>query len=179
LTEDYDLRLRLLLHGIRIAYEPAAVGYGEAPTTWATARRQRERWLAGTYHSSRRLLGHLLRQAIHCRDLILLDGVAQMVFPSYSTLTVLSVAVLLVQLAVNRIWGPLVSAALLWAWVSFIVALVLYPFLGLALERAPLRAYLVILTGPAFILWRTWLALVARFGKESTTWVRTPRRIAR
>ncbi|GAF83768.1 unnamed protein product, partial [marine sediment metagenome] len=54
LTDDYALRLRLLLHGIRITYEPAAVGYGEAPATWAVARRQHERWLAGTYRSSRR-----------------------------------------------------------------------------------------------------------------------------
>jgi hypothetical protein len=54
-------------------------------------------------------------------------------------------------------------------------ALILYPLLGLALERAPLRAYLAILSGPAFIVWRTWLALAARSRRE-VTWVRTPRR---
>jgi len=177
LTEDYDLRLRLLLHGIRIAYEPAAIGYGEAPATWAIARKQRQRWLAGTYHSSRRNLGPLLRQAFRRRDPALLDGVAQMVFPSYSTLTVLSVTALLLQLAADWIWRGHVPSTLLLLWLLIIGALVLYPFLGLALERAPLRAYLVILTGPAFILWRTWLAIVARFGRRPVTWVRTPRRV--
>ena len=41
LTEDYQLRQKLLLAGIKITYEPAAMGYGEAPLTWAQARTQR------------------------------------------------------------------------------------------------------------------------------------------
>lgn len=176
LTEDYDLRLRLLLHGIRITYEPAAIGYGEAPATWAIARKQRQRWLAGTYHSTRRNLGPLLRQALRRRDPALLDGMAQMIFPSYSTLTVLAVAALFLQLLMK--WSGLLSApTILWLlWSLVIGALILYPFLGLAVERAPLRAYLAILTGPIFILWRTWLAIVSRFGHQPVTWVRTPRR---
>ena len=178
LTEDYDLRLRLLQHGIRIAYEPTAIGRGEAPVTWDVARRQRERWLAGAYRSSRRYLGCLLRQALH-RDWAALDGVAQMVFPSYSTLAAVSVAALLLQLTANLVFGPLVASGLLWLWVTVLLALLIYPLLGLALERAPLRAYLVLLTGPAFIVWRTWLALVSRPGRRTISWVRTPRRAAR
>jgi hypothetical protein len=49
----------------------------------------------------------------------------------------------------------------------------LYPLIGLALERAPFKAYLVILTGPIFILWRIWLSLVTRFGTKRIVWVRT------
>jgi hypothetical protein len=44
---------------------------------------------------------------------------------------------------------------------------------GLALERAPVRAYVAILLGPYFILWRTWLALISRFGGKQVTWIRT------
>jgi hypothetical protein len=43
----------------------------------------------------------------------------------------------------------------------------------LALERAPLRAYIVILSGPFFIVWRTILALFSRYLNKSTIWVRT------
>jgi cellulose synthase/poly-beta-1,6-N-acetylglucosamine synthase-like glycosyltransferase len=177
-TEDYDLRLRLLLHGIRIAYEPAAIGYGEAPATWAIARRQRQRWLTGRFHSTRAHLVHLLRQALHRCDPVLLDGVAQMIFPSYSTLTVLSMMALLAQLTVNLVWHPLISPTVLLLWSLVIVLLLIYPFLGLTLERAPLSAYAVILTGAVFILWRTWLAIVSRLSRRSTSWVRTPRRAA-
>jgi hypothetical protein len=41
------------------------------------------------------------------------------------------------------------------------------------LEKAPFKAYLAILSGPFFILWRTWLALAARFGSKPVIWIRT------
>jgi len=44
---------------------------------------------------------------------------------------------------------------------------------GLLLEKAPLKAYLVILTGPFFILWRTILVLRIFLGKGEISWVRT------
>ena len=48
LTEDYNLRQQLLLGGIRITYEPEALGQGEATQTWRQARVQRARWLRGS-----------------------------------------------------------------------------------------------------------------------------------
>ena len=98
-----------------------------------------------------------------------------MVFPSYSTLTVLCIGALLLQLLTNAIWGAIVPPTLLWLWATSIIALVAYPFIGLFLEHAPPRAYLVILTGPVFILWRSWLAIVSRVGRH-VTWVPIPRR---
>jgi hypothetical protein len=54
-----------------------------------------------------------------------------------------------------------------------VATLLIYPLVGLALERAPFRAYIAILLGPYFILWRTWLALNSRFGGKQVTWIRT------
>ena len=176
LTEDYDLRLRLLLCGVRIAYEPAAVGYGEAPQTWAAARRQRERWLVGVHRSGRAHLGSLVRQAARRPNALLLDGIARIVLPSYSTLTLLTAAGLVVQVGLAALGWVDIPAALLWAWLGILVLLVAYPFFGLALDRAPRRAFAAALTGPAFVLWRTWLALLLRLGGAANTWVRTPRR---
>jgi hypothetical protein len=45
----------------------------------------------------------------------------------------------------------------------------------LALEKAPLKAYLVILTGPIFIVWRSFLSIRARYLRGDLRWVRTPR----
>jgi hypothetical protein len=59
------------------------------------------------------------------------------------------------------------------AWAAMVVMLFAYPLVGLALERAPVRAYIAIMLGPYFILWRTWLALMSRFGKKPVTWIRT------
>jgi cellulose synthase/poly-beta-1,6-N-acetylglucosamine synthase-like glycosyltransferase len=60
LTEDFDLTLRIIGHGFRVAYEPRAVAYTEAPRTDAELRRQRIRWGRGAlqvFVKHRRLLG--------------------------------------------------------------------------------------------------------------------------
>ena len=173
LTEDYQLRQRLLLEGIPIAYEPAAVGYGEAPHTWAQARAQRARWLRGTRDASEQFARRLLAEGIRRRDMALLDGALQAHLPSYSTLTMMSLFALLAQALANWLIGPLFSWGVVGTWGAVVAALFVYPFIGLFLERAPIRAYLAILSGPVFIIWRTWLALTARLGGRPMVWVRT------
>jgi 1,2-diacylglycerol 3-beta-glucosyltransferase len=173
LTEDYQLRQRLLLEGIKIAYEPAAIGYGEAPRTWAQARAQRARWLRGTRDASQRFARRLLVEGIKRRDTALLDGALQAYLPSYSTLTMISATCLLIQIVVNWLIEPIVSWSLVRAWAAVVGTLFVYPLIGLGLEKAPLKAYLAILSGPFFILWRTWLALAARCGSKPVTWIRT------
>jgi cellulose synthase/poly-beta-1,6-N-acetylglucosamine synthase-like glycosyltransferase len=173
LTEDYELRQRLLLEGVKIAYEPTAVGYGEAPRTWAQARAQRARWLRGTHDASQQFARRLLVEGIRRRDEVLLEGAAQAYLPSYSTLNLVTTLWLLAQVLINWQVGPLFSTGVLWGWGAVVGALFIYPFIGLALEGAPLRAYLAILSGAIFVAWRTWLALTARFGRRRVTWIRT------
>ncbi len=171
LTEDYEFRQKLLLNGIKIAYEPAAVGYGEAPVNWTVARAQRARWLNGTFRASRRFAGELLRVGLRHRDLAALDGAAQSLLPSYSTLTLMSVVLLIAHL----LWSSFSAPSLILAWGAVVAVMAVYPLIGLILERAPLRAYVAISLGPVFIIWRTALSLAARFGKP-VEWVRTARR---
>jgi len=60
LTEDFDLTLKVLANGLRVAYQPRAVAYTEAPRTDAELRRQRIRWARGglqVLRKSRRLIG--------------------------------------------------------------------------------------------------------------------------
>jgi 1,2-diacylglycerol 3-beta-glucosyltransferase len=175
LTEDYQLRQRLLLEGIKITYEPAAIGRGEAPRTWAQAQVQRARWLRGTRDASHRFARRLLVEGIRRRDTAMLDGALQAYLPSYSTLTMMCTISLLAQVLVNWLVGPAFpfSWGLVGTWAAVVGALSVYPLIGLALKKAPLRAYLAILSGPFFIVWRTWLALVARLGSKPVIWIRT------
>lgn len=173
LTEDFQLRQRLLLEGIRIGYEPAAVGRGEAAPTWAQAQAQRKRWLRGTHDSSQRFARRLLIEGLRRRDGALIDGALQAYLPSYSTLTLIVGAAVLAQAGINWMAGSVVPWMAVGGWVAVLAVLFVYPLFGLALERAPLRAYAAILSGPIFILWRTWLALVARVGGRPIAWVRT------
>jgi 1,2-diacylglycerol 3-beta-glucosyltransferase len=173
LTEDYHLRYKLLLNGIRIAYEPAAMGYGEAPLTWSRARTQRARWLRGTHDTSQQYVKHLIVEGMKRRNLAMLDGALQAIFPSYSTLSVLVLLVFAIQVPIAYLIESGLPRALIGAWAAMVLTLLIYPLVGLALERAPARAYIAILLGPFFILWRTWLALTSRFGGKEVTWIRT------
>jgi len=161
------------LEGVRIVYEPAAKGYGEATPTWAQARAQRARWLRGTRDASQQFARHLLAEGVSRRDAALLDGALQAYLPSYSTLTMTSLLALLIQGLVNWLMGPVFPWTVVGAWIAIAGVLFIYPLFGLALERASLRDYAVILSGSFFILWRTWLALIARFGGKPVTWIRT------
>lgn len=173
LTEDYHLRHKLILDGMRIVYEPAALGYGEAPITWSQARAQRARWLRGTHDSSQQFVKRLLVEGLKRRNLAMLDGAFQASFPSYSTLSVLSLILLMIQVLINYFIKHIFPETLIGAWASMVGTLLIYPLVGLALERAPIRAYIAILLGPYFILWRTWLAFISRFGRKQVTWIRT------
>lgn len=175
LTEDYELRMRLLEQGYRIAYEPRAIGYGEAPANWAIARKQRERWLAGTYQSSRSHLGRMVRLCVRRPTPALVDAVLQAILPAYSTLLLAATAGLLAQVLVNLVAGPVFARPVVLAWAAGVGLLLAYPWVGLALERAPWWAYVVSLSGPLFVVWRTALALTSRFGRRAVEWVRTPR----
>ncbi len=173
LTEDYAFRQKLLLEGYRIEYEPNAFGYGYAAVNWGEARAQRARWLRGTYTSSRQSAKKMLVRGLKRRDPNLIDGALQAYLPSYSTLTLITTIItLLTWLLHSWLWSWLPLA-----WTALLVLLFIYPLLCLAFERAPLRAFLVILTGPVFILWRTWLGISSRFFKREVAWKRTPRHI--
>jgi cellulose synthase/poly-beta-1,6-N-acetylglucosamine synthase-like glycosyltransferase len=173
LTEDYELRQRLLLEGVGITYEPAAKGYGEAPLTWAQARAQRARWLRGTHDASQQFARRLLVEGIKRKDTAMLDGALQAYLPSYSTLTMICLAAFGLQILVNWLLGPVFPRALISAWALPVVLLFVYPLFGLALEKAPAKAYFAILSGPFFILWRSWLALTSRYRSRPVVWIRT------
>lgn len=173
LVDDYEMRQRLLLAGIKIAYEQYAIGYGEAPLSFSQAYRQRLRWLRGARDTSKQNAPLLLAEWRKSGNGFHLDGALQSLVPSYSTLTLFCLAVLALKLTSNWLFTPLFTMGIIIAWLLLSGLLFIYPLFGLYLERAPLKAYLVILTGPFFMIWRTMLVLRLRFVENKVTWVRT------
>ncbi len=47
LTEDFDATLEMIKMGYRVAYEPRAVAYTDAPASWRALKMQRLRWYRG------------------------------------------------------------------------------------------------------------------------------------
>jgi cellulose synthase/poly-beta-1,6-N-acetylglucosamine synthase-like glycosyltransferase len=123
LTEDFDLTLRVIRSGLRIAYEPRAVAYTEAPRTDAELRRQRLRWGRGGLQSLRK---H--RAMIGARPL----GLVGLFWLPYSYLTwyaTLPLALALTAAAPLLVWG---SGAPL----RFLACLACYGLVGAAIEVA-------------------------------------------
>lgn len=163
LTEDHVLRQRLLLAGIRIAYEPSAVAYNEAAPTWSAAKVQRTRWMAGTVEGDDRIGMKLLRsQSFAARE----AGI-EILLPSYSTLAVMSTAVFLAH--------ALIGSSMTTAFGLLVGLVALFPFAGLWVAGGGRRDYGALLAGPFFLVWRTGLALCVRLFRRDVAWVRTPR----
>ncbi|HSJ86456.1 MAG TPA: glycosyltransferase family 2 protein [Anaerolineales bacterium] len=173
LADDYQIRQKYLLNGIKIAYEPTAMGFGEAVLNWTQARAQRSRWIRGVHDANRQFAGQLFVKGLKTRNFAMLDGALQAYLPSYSVLTATAAFFLILHILGFKMFNLDISQWMIMVWTALLGILFFYPILALALEKAPAKAYFVILTGPVFILWRLWLTLVSRFGKGKTTWVRT------
>lgn len=173
LVDDYAFRQELLLHGVKIDYEPRAIGYGQAVANWSQAKTQRARWLLGTFQANRRSAGLMFKEGLRKRDLALLEGALSAYLPSYSTLALIIAPMAWIAWLLRQElpeWLPVL-------WGLTLILAIFYPFCALLLDRAPLRAFLVILSGPVYIVWRTGMAIIARYLRRESEWIRTPRQV--
>ena len=170
LTEDYQFRYRLLLNNIRIKYEPSAIGYGQASMSIKSAQQQHSRWRKGTMEASAHFRKQALIEGIIRKNPALLDAAVASSIPAYSTLTLVTILVLLIHICLARFFSPILTY--LWGGITFLWFL--YPLFGLFLENSPTWAYSAILSGPIFILWRSWLVIKLRLSPHTVTWIRTP-----
>lgn len=173
LVDDYAFRQELLLNGVKIDFEPRAIGYGQAAANWREAKTQRSRWLLGTYQANRQSGRRMLKEGLRKHDLALLEGALTAYLPSYSTMALIIAPVSLLSWLLRAGlpgWMPIL-------WGVTLLLAVVYPLIALFLDRAPPIAYLVILTGPVYILWRTVVAITTRYIRGETEWIRTPRQL--
>lgn len=171
LGEDREYGLYLLTQGIPVRYTPEAVSCGQAAPSWRTASQQRLRWYGGFLQIQKRFAWPLLRQGLRRRDWAALDQAVELLLPPISVLAAFSLAVAVVQ----GLWpslGPLLpfpaSAAMALAWIAF-------PFLGLAIDRAPGAAFRSLFYAPFYLIWRLWIGLWARIRGRGVRWIRTRR----
>jgi cellulose synthase/poly-beta-1,6-N-acetylglucosamine synthase-like glycosyltransferase len=176
LTEDREYGYELLLRGIRVRYVPEARSHGQAAGSWREAEPQRLRWYGGVVAMQRRLAGRLLASAFRQRSLALFDAAVELLMPSYSFLTAISLANLVLVMGLQGLLPGIVaplgivgSAVLLAGWLS-------YPMVGLVIDRAPAWAYGTLLLGPLYLMWRLWISTQVRLRGERIAWIRTQRR---
>lgn len=74
LTEDLEMQMRLIRHGVRIAWTGDAVVYDEEPETLSQYLTRTIRWTRGSLDTARRHLGGLLLRALSYGDLKAFEG---------------------------------------------------------------------------------------------------------
>jgi len=152
LTEDLEMQMRLVRHGVRIAWAEDAVVYDEEPETLNQYLCRTIRWTRGSLDTARRHLIGLFARALRKADLKALEGgiyCAQ----TYRFAAVLSGAAL--------VWATRDSFNIIvWLYASLpgaehamkllaLLPLLLYPAVALLLERAPLSLLLAYFMQPA------------------------------
>ena len=171
LTEDREYGIYLVAQGMRVRYEPQAISVGQATARWTDATGQRQRWYGGAFELQKRYMGKLLRAAWRQHSLDALDSALELALPPFSVLCVLSSGLVVVQgiLLLAQVDTPLFASIALTALV------LMYPMLGLRIDRAPISSFRTLLLGPLYALWRVWVGLTVRLRRGRVPWVRTRR----
>lgn len=170
LVEDRQYGLYLVTQGERVAYIPEAKSYGQAAPGWRTASRQRLRWYGGAGEIRRQFAPLLLREGLKGHNWAALDLAVELLLPSFTWLTLLTVLIL----GVGYLFA-LPTLLPVWAVAAMALAWIAFPFLGLWISGAPKKLYLALLLGPVYVLWRIWVGLSAALRGKKVTWVRTQR----
>jgi cellulose synthase/poly-beta-1,6-N-acetylglucosamine synthase-like glycosyltransferase len=171
LGEDREYGLFLLTQGIRVRYVPGAVSVGQAAPSWRSASAQRLRWYGGVSQIQRRFVLKLLGLGVRELNWAALDQAVELLLPPLSVLAILSFMVTVV----HWLWPSLRLVLPLTISTGAAIAWGLFPFLGLLIDRAPGSAFLTLLYGPFYVLWRLWIGLLARVRGRRVRWVRTTR----
>lgn len=164
LTEDRDYGLYLVTQGERIAFAPNAVSSGQSTASWQSATPQRMRWYGGAFALQKRYVIPLAARSIRKLDVDAFDKLLELTLPPFSIIAVLAPVMAIVQMLTHD--RP-AFGIVLWGTSWF------FPVAGLMLERAPRAAYRALLIGPAYVLWRLWIALRVRWQRAPIAWVRT------
>jgi cellulose synthase/poly-beta-1,6-N-acetylglucosamine synthase-like glycosyltransferase len=173
LTEDIELQNELLLDGVRVAYEPAAVVEALMPTTLDAARTQNERWERGRIELARRFVPPLSALAIRDRSrrVMAADAVLDHLVPPLSVLAAATTATAVAGTTAAWLRGSRRPAR---GW-GLVGVLAVHVASGLVLAKAPMAVYRSLLHAPAMVAWkvRLWCRMLLRPGAEG--WARTTR----
>ncbi|HZS31922.1 MAG TPA: glycosyltransferase family 2 protein [Methylomirabilota bacterium] len=172
-AEDQEYHLRLVLHGLRVAFVPEAQVRTVMEPTLGGADGQELRWEGGRLAVARAQLPALLAGAWRTRSWPCLEAALDLTTPP---LALLGAGTALAALVHGVAWlaGAPGAPAVLWG--MLVAGQASYVVGGCALARVPARAYLALaLFAPLYAIHKVWIC--ARVGWRGTAvWIPTPRR---
>ena len=171
ITEDIEFGKELLLRGIRVSYEPRAAVTSNIPSTLAQVAVQQSRWEGGNLQVAGRFLVPALKAWLRTPSRAILIELLDLLVPPLSL-------VLLITFA-TAVLGVLSQAIPLYLFALPICAFGAAVVTGLVHLRAPKKVWLMLLSAPAFALWKLVLLARVAVGARESEWRRTPRDASR
>jgi len=175
LTEDLELQMRLIRHGVHIAWAENAIIYDEEPATLRQYLQRTIRWKCGAFDTSRRHLAGLWRRAILSRDASALEGAIYCARNYLLPVVLLTIALTAYfRESFNfYIWlyrqGEHLKPAILLPAAALLAA---YPAVAMRQERAPLGIVAAFFLQPALLLLRIPIFVAGVF-RTRDEWERT------
>lgn len=168
LAEDVKFHLALVAEGIRVDFAPDATVLADMPVTYEQAGSQNERWERGRLQLLRHRVPDLMVDGARLGSAVRLDAAVEQLIPPLSVPFALGGGCLVGALLL----GDGVVAALA---AGGVVGQAAYLLAGLALVRAPRRAYAALAYAPIYVAWKLGLYGQALLSTNSTRWIRTAR----
>jgi len=167
LAEDVEFSKRLLMDGVLVRFNPAALVTSPIPVQAAQADVQQRRWEGGKVHIVKTYLRPLLDYAARKPSAAAIDAILDLMVPPQSVLFLLLAAGMALAALAGPAWLALLAACAAAAAFCIIT--------GLVLQRAPLQVWLFLAALPLFLAWKIplYLKLLAQKGEHA--WQRTPR----
>ena len=175
LVEDVEHGLALGRGGVRIVAVVDAFVLGEMVSGGKASESQRRRWEDGRAKLKREVLPGVVRDGLRTKSPLLLDLAIDLLIPPLSSIGLLVVAVIVVDIGRTglALWlGYGVDALAVGALLPALL-LSLYVLRGMQLSGLGLGGFVVVAKAPAYVLWKVWLKLKGT--PKTDGWVRTAR----
>jgi cellulose synthase/poly-beta-1,6-N-acetylglucosamine synthase-like glycosyltransferase len=168
LAEDVEFHLALVRAGIRVDFAPEASVRADMPVTLGQAESQNARWERGRLEFLRRHVPVLVWEGLVQRSWLRVDAAVEQLIPPLSVPFALGWVCLGLGLGLG-LPVPTAFAAL------SLAGQLGYLFAGLALVKAPAKAYLALSYAPIYVAWKVALYGRAFLGMRNLGWIRTAR----
>ena len=168
LAEDVEFHLALVRAGIRVDFASEATVLADMPVTLEQAESQNARWERGRLEFLRSYVPVLFWEGLAQRSWLRIDAAVEQLIPPLSVPVALGSLCLVLGLALSLPVPTAFAALSLAGQLGYLLA-------GLALVKAPAKAYLALSHAPIYVAWKVALYGRAFLGMRNLRWIRTAR----
>jgi cellulose synthase/poly-beta-1,6-N-acetylglucosamine synthase-like glycosyltransferase len=156
MVEDIEYGMFLQLQGIRVVFAHNARISVELHKDIDQSQGQRTRWDMGKFEVRNKYLPQLLKKGIKEKNISYFDSSMELLLPPFSLFVIMLLGCFSLYVLFDFQKGTLNF----YIWISILLSLTIYIFIGLLTARASFKVYRSLLYAPFFLIWRFWIILL-------------------